>query len=143
MMDLDLKERISQHFLVAEVVKTCSEDVDNTVINNARRLAETCLEPVRCRINRPLIVNSWYRSVKYNASVGGKRSSQHIRGEAVDIHLDADCWKIQLGELVPLFKHYADYDQLIVESSPTAHWLHVSHTERHENRHQYLRIKTH
>ena len=53
-MDLNLKERISQHFLVAEVVKTCSEDVDQDVINNARRLAETCLEPVRCRINRPL-----------------------------------------------------------------------------------------
>ena len=143
MMDLNLKERISQHFLVAEVVKTCREDVDNTVINNARRLAETCLEPVRCRINRPLIVNSWYRSVKYNASVGGKRNSQHIRGEAVDIRLDAHCWITQLAELVPLFKHYADYDQLIVESSPSAHWLHVSHTERHENRHQYLRIKTH
>ena len=142
-MNLNLKKRISPHFLVGEVVKTCSEGVDTNIINNARRLAETCLEPVRNRINRPLIVNSWYRSRKYNALVGGKRTSQHIKGEAVDLRLDADCWKIQLAQLVPLFKTYADYDQLIVESSPTAHWLHVSHTVRHANRHQYLRIKTH
>lgn len=142
-MNLNIKQRISQHFLVGEVVKTCSEGIDMNIINNARRLAETCLEPVRNRIDRPLIVNSWYRSPKYNALVGGKRTSQHIRGEAVDIHLDADCWKIQLAQLVPLFKTYADYDQMIVESSPTAHWLHVSHTERHANRHQYLQINTH
>lgn len=142
-MNLNLKKRISPHFLVGEVVKTCSEGIDTNIINNARRLAETCLEPVRNRINRPLIVNSWYRSSKYNALVGGKKTSQHIKGEAVDIHLDADCWKIELAQLVPLFKAYADYDQLIVESSPTAHWLHVSHTDRHKNRHQYLQINTH
>ena len=142
-MNLNLKKRISPHFIVGEVVKTCSEGIDTNIINNARRLAETCLEPVRNRINRPLIVNSWYRSRKYNAQVGGKRTSQHIRGEAVDLRLDADCWKIQLAQLVPLFKTYADYDQMIVESSPTAHWLHVSHTDRHENRHQYLQINTH
>lgn len=142
-MHLNLKKRISPHFLVGEVVKTCSEGIDTNIINNARRLAVTCLEPVRNRINRPLIVNSWYRSRKYNALVGGKRTSQHIRGEAVDLRLDADSWKIQLAQLVPLFKTYADYDQMIVESSPTAHWLHVSHTNRHENRHQYLQINTH
>jgi len=42
------------------------------------------LEELR-KLTGPLIINSGYRSVSYNASVGGIKNSEHIKGNAADI----------------------------------------------------------
>lgn len=34
--------------------------------------------------NRPITVNSWYRTPAYNKQVGGAKNSAHMRGHAVD-----------------------------------------------------------
>lgn len=46
------------------------------------------LQRLRDRIGRPLIVNSAYRSPDYNAKVGGKPNSFHMRAMAFDIRMD-------------------------------------------------------
>lgn len=42
-------------------------------------------ERIRFVINEPLIINSAYRTIKYNKSVGGSPKSQHLEGKALDI----------------------------------------------------------
>ena len=46
----------------------------------------TLLDELRERVGEPLKVNSSYRSLEYNASIGGASKSKHMEGIAVDLH---------------------------------------------------------
>ena len=64
--------------------------IDNTpfsyeVIDNLTNLTENLLDPIRDTWGRPLQVNSGYRCPALNKAVGGKPTSQHLKGEAADI----------------------------------------------------------
>jgi uncharacterized protein YcbK (DUF882 family) len=43
------------------------------------------LEIVRSHFNAPIKINSAYRSLEYNRSIGSNDSSQHVLGKAADI----------------------------------------------------------
>ena len=43
------------------------------------------LQTLRNFLNKPIHINSAYRSEEYNASIGGVLNSQHIMGRAADI----------------------------------------------------------
>jgi len=45
------------------------------------------LKGLRYKIDKPVIVNSGYRCPSYNREVGGVKSSYHLLGMAVDIHV--------------------------------------------------------
>lgn len=45
------------------------------------------LELVRAYFNRPVTINSGYRCLKYNRSIGSNDRSQHPKGTAVDIRV--------------------------------------------------------
>jgi len=45
------------------------------------------LDEARERAGIPFIINSAYRSPEYNAKIGGKPNSSHLRGLAVDINV--------------------------------------------------------
>lgn len=47
-------------------------------------LQATILEEFRKWLNRPMSVHAWYRTKKYNKSVGGVSTSSHLRGVATD-----------------------------------------------------------
>jgi hypothetical protein len=47
------------------------------------------LQQMRDSIGGPLFINSGYRNVTYNASVGGAEHSRHIYGDAIDIDSDS------------------------------------------------------
>lgn len=53
------------------------------IIRNLSTCAVNVLEVVRAGLGRPN-VNSGYRSLAYNRSIGGARNSDHTRGQAVD-----------------------------------------------------------
>ena len=46
------------------------------------------LQAVRNEVNKPLIINSAYRTEEHNRKVGGAENSQHLEGNAVDISLE-------------------------------------------------------
>ena len=81
-----LTDKISPHFYYSEVA---CRDRDRTMPTGAeleacKRTAEL-LERIRGFFGGvPISVNSWYRTPEYNAQVGGKKASQHMRGNAVD-----------------------------------------------------------
>ena len=46
------------------------------------------LESLRVMVGKPIIVNSGIRCAKHNSAVGGAKASQHLLGNAADIHVD-------------------------------------------------------
>lgn len=84
--------QLSEHFHLSEFVRSQTANamgIDNVPPPEAvRRLHMLCLrvlEPVRKRIGAPLLVSSGYRCARLNQAIGGSPTSQHIKGEAVDI----------------------------------------------------------
>jgi zinc D-Ala-D-Ala carboxypeptidase len=53
-------------------------------------LAENVFEPLRVKMGKPIRVLSFYRSEKLNKAVGGSLTSQHCKGQAIDISLDGE-----------------------------------------------------
>ena len=45
------------------------------------------LQELRDTLDKPVIINSGYRSKEHNEKVGGAKKSQHLQGTAVDISL--------------------------------------------------------
>jgi len=104
-------------------------------IANLREIAEHIFQPVRDHFGVPIYVSSGYRSPKLNRVIGGSVTSQHVRGQALD--LDADVFgKISNADIFKYIKENLDFDQLIWEQgtdlSPA--WVHVSYVSERENR---------
>ena len=93
-------------------------------------LTDNILDPARERLGKAIYVNSGYRSLETNISVGGTKNSQHMRGEAADIYCE--------GSLKLLFDilKTLDFDQLIWYRKKN--FIHVSYTTRRPNRHQII-----
>ena len=80
---------LTDHFTLEELTFTNHREFDNTPngaeVANLQRLAEF-LETVKSALNnRPIMVNSAFRSKAVNDSVGSKDTSQHRLGCAADI----------------------------------------------------------
>ena len=79
--------QVSEHFTLAEVLHTDNPlrqsglSADNLV--NVQLMAEV-IEDVRNLLQRPIMVNSWFRSPALNKAVGGVQTSAHLLGLAVD-----------------------------------------------------------
>lgn len=112
--------------------------IDNTPSAEARKaleeLVEAVLDPLREAWGKPIKVNSGYRSAELNRKVGGAATSQHLRGEAADITTGSRSENIRLYALLQQLQ--LEVDQAINEHY--GQWLHVSHTSRRPNRHQFF-----
>ncbi len=81
---LNPTEKVSPHFGVWEF--KCKDNSRVIVLDKA--LVEL-LEIIRLHYNKPLHINSGYRTVQYNASLkNSSPKSQHILGKAADIWLN-------------------------------------------------------
>jgi hypothetical protein len=118
--------KLTEHFSLEEMTVSqlasrngWDNNPDAKVINNLTRLANL-LEQVRKVINKPIIVNSAYRSKIVNDAVGSKDSSQHRLGAAADIRVSgmsvmALCEAIKNSDI--------QFDQCIAEYNS---WVHLS-----------------
>ena len=84
-----MAKRISKHISYAEGVRT-SVDIDNTPndnqFGNMQYLAEELFEPLRKALgDKPIKVNSFFRSIEVNRAIGGSSRSQHRHGAAIDL----------------------------------------------------------
>lgn len=117
---------LSEHFLLEEAVVTKHTDLDNippaSILNTIQHTAKM-MEVVRsCLGNRPIRINSWYRSPEVNARVGGAFNSQHLRGEAVDFVCPSYGTPYEVAQLLSADRDLLMFDQLIYEHS----WVHIS-----------------
>lgn len=91
---------------------------------------------VRDHFKTPLRVSSFYRSLLLNNSIGGARTSQHVKGQAIDIQGTGDVTNKMIFDYI---KDNLDFDQLINEYNYS--WVHVSYVSKEKNRKQILNIK--
>jgi len=118
--------KLSPNFTLEELTQSETAarlGLDNTpdekVKANLVRLARF-LEEVRAILKRPVMVNSAYRSIKVNESIGSKATSQHCIGCAADIRVPGLTPDNIVKEII---KTNLEYDQLIREFDS---WVHIS-----------------
>ena len=78
----DGEKNLSPHFKVKEF--RCKDGSD-TVIIDLKLI--NYLELIRDNFNKPVHVNSGYRTETYNRKIGGATKSQHLLGKAADISI--------------------------------------------------------
>lgn len=86
---------------------------------NLMRVA-ALLEQVRALFNKPIVVNSGYRSKIVNDYIGSKDTSQHRIGCAADINIHG---KTPREVVEAIVKSDIPYDQVIQEFDS---WVHIS-----------------
>ena len=83
-------------------------------------------------------ISSFFRNEELNKLIGGSTTSQHCKGEAIDITLPTPKEKLELFEWV---KKNLQFDQLILEfpdKEGNPSWVHVSHSSI-KNRREVLK----
>ena len=137
---------LSKH---VSLVEFCHSDtakrqgIDNSIkdpvhLASAKLLCEKIFEPIREHFGKPIHVSSGYRSMALNRAVKGSGSSQHCKGQAMDV--DADRYGGMTNkEIFDYIRMNLDFDQLIWEfgSDTNPDWVHVSYSSK--NRKQILR----
>ena len=58
------------------------------MIENLKALCMEVLQPLRDYLEKPVVISSGYRCSEVNKAVGGVSGSQHLKGEAADIHVE-------------------------------------------------------
>lgn len=115
---------------------------DEAILKNMRHIAENVFEKIREHFGLPIGISSFYRCSALNKAIGGSKTSQHVRGEAIDI--DADIFGgVTNTEIFEYVKKNLVFDQLIWEfgDEKNPSWVHVSLKRDGKNRKQVLKIK--
>lgn len=120
--------KISEHITLDEATKSPTAlrmGINNTppdhVLPFMKAVADQCFEPLRKWYGKPIKVNSFYRCEVLNEAVKGSSTSQHVKGQAIDIDAGS---KAENKKLYDYIKTHLIFDQLIWEYDGA--WVHVS-----------------
>lgn len=113
--------QLSTHFKSSEFACKCCglSDVNPALI--------TMLEDIRTMVNKAVHINSGRRCEAHNKECGGKPHSQHLLGNAADIHVDGLTPK-QLASVIEAQIHpagmgvYQTFVHVDVRPGPRARW---------------------
>ena len=137
--------KISEHLDLSELIRSESAKRNNILnmptdehIENLKLLAEKIFEPIREHFGIPIRISSGYRSKELNQKLNGSLSSQHSKGQAIDIDMDGT--SITNKQIFDFIKNNLEFDQLIFEfgNSNNPDWVHVSYNPD-RNRGQVLK----
>jgi hypothetical protein len=140
--------KISEHLDLSEIIR--SESAKRAGINNMpteehiknlKLLAENIFEPIRANFRVPIRISSGYRSKSLNSYIAGSMSSQHCKGEAIDIDMDGNSHGITNAQVFEYIKNNLPFDQLIWEfgTNENPDWVHVSYSSTGKQRKQALK----
>lgn len=126
--------QLSKNFSLAELTYSSTavnKGLNNTptpeIITNMQILVDNVLQPLRDKLNKPLKINSGYRSIAVNTAVGGSATSDHCKGQAADIEISG----MANADLANYIKENFEFTQLILEfytqGLPNSGWVHVSY----------------
>lgn len=139
--------KISEHLSLAEVSRSetakrkgISNNPTAEHLENFKLLAENVFEKIREHFGAPIHISSGYRSKELNDAIGGSQTSQHSKGQAIDIDMDGSGDGVSNADVYNFIKENLDYDQLIWEFGTDSNpdWVHVSYTKE-KNRKQRLK----
>lgn len=135
---------LSANFTLSElaVSQTAARNgIDNTPSQadqaNLKHLCVTCLQPLRDRLGRPVVVSSGYRGPQVNLAVGGSKTSAHMFGRAADIHVPG---MSNMDLMLFIHNMKLPVDQVIEEFGS---WVHIGIADIGRTpRNQYLLART-
>lgn len=112
-------------------LRNLNNKMNESQIATAKLLCENVFEPLRIYLNRPIEISSGFRSVQVNKIIGGSKTSQHTKGEAMDLQISSNGFNF--------IKDKLEFDQLIWEfgNDENPSWVHVSYSSK--NRKQVLK----
>ena len=138
--------KLSKNWYLSEVTKSrtakrlgISNEPTKEHLVNLQILAEKIFQPIRDYYNSPIYISSGYRSESLNKAIGGSKSSQHCKGQAIDIDRDGHSLPNN-GQIFEYIKNNLEFDQLIWEfgSNTNPDWVHVSYNTNGSQRKQIL-----
>ena len=100
---------------------------DINAIDNMLELIVNCLQPLRDKIKKPMIITSGFRNDIVNKLVGGSKTSEHTKGMAVDFVINGMTPK-QIIDFIR--KSGVKYTQLIEEYANNTSWVHISYNSK-------------
>ena len=133
--------KISHNITYAEAIHSNTakrKGIDNTPnptqVENMKLTAEKVFQPLREWVGGPIKVNSFFRSPELNEAIGGSKTSQHCKGQAIDID-DVYGYKTN-AEMYHYIKDNLDFDQMVWEfgDDENPNWIHVSYVTHRPNR---------
>lgn len=77
---------LTKNFSLAEFKCKDGSEVPAKFLPNVTKLAKN-LQVLRDYVNKPIVLNSAYRTPNYNRSIGGAVQSQHLTASAGDIRI--------------------------------------------------------
>lgn len=122
--------------LIAEELKIDNSIPSKRIRFAIRLLVLNLLQPLRDKVQRPLILNSGYRSQALNKAVGGVKESQHVKGEAADISCKDAMQVLLLGQIIMRFS--IPFDQMILHEN----FIHLSFKAKGRQRYQIIYDKS-
>eukprot|EP01046_Picozoa_sp_COSAG06_P002143 COSAG06_NODE_73_length_25885_cov_732.419569_12_plen_152_part_00 len=122
--------KLSKNFALSEIIHSNTAKrlgIDNepteTHLQNMQHLVDNLIQPLRDAVG-PIRVSSGYRNPELNRAIGGSRSSQHCKGEALDLQF----WQNgkMMNELIYewILDSGIEFDQMINEFDFA--WIHIS-----------------
>ena len=133
--------KLSKNFALSEITHSntakrlgIENEPTEKHLQNMQHLVDDLLQPLRDAVG-PIRISSGYRNPSLNRAIGGSRSSQHCKGEALDLQF----WEMgKMNNKVIydwILKSGLEFDQMINEFDFA--WIHVSLKSK-DNRKQVL-----
>lgn len=97
---------------------------DVNSLDNLLQLIYFCLQPIRTKLNKPMIITSGYRCNVLNQKVGGSPTSAHKYGKACDFVVNG----MTVAQIVTFIRNCGvPFTQLIEEHGKSGCWVHISY----------------
>ena len=118
------------NFTISELVKSDVAkqfNIDNkpnlTELDNLLNLIFYCLQPIRDKIKKPMIITSGYRCPKLNShpKINGSVNSNHLYGRAADFHIQGMTIQQTIDFILKLG---IEFDELGNEYNK---WVHIAY----------------
>ena len=134
-----MENNISKYITYTEATKSDTaikhsiKNIPNPTQLAAMKLVGTeIFDKIREHHNKPIGITSFFRIEALNVKVGGSKTSQHCKGEAIDIDADIFNNGITNKQIYDYIKANLDYDNLINEFDYS--WIHCSYVSKEKNR---------
>ncbi len=137
---------ISKHISYSEATHSNTakaKGIDNTPnevqLAAMKLVAEKCFEPLREWYGKPIRINSFFRNEQTNKAVKGSKTSDHVKGMAIDLDAGSNSENLKLFNWL---KDNVEFKQLIHEYGDKSgpEWVHISYDPK-DLRTQLLYIK--
>lgn len=143
--------KLSKNLSLAEVIRSdnakrlgISNFPTAEHLENLKILAQQLFQPIRDHFGVPIYISSGYRSPELNKYTPGSSStSQHPKGEAIDIDMDGSSDGVTNLDVFNYIKDNLVFDQLIAEFPINGHpaWVHVSFRLGNQRRRVMLSVR--